>query len=107
VDYSADPDLIRSIVNDAVSQVEGVLHDRTTVVIRSMWDDDLGHQLSGVLYEARYFLEDVKQRSTIRSEVLEKIIRAFNVQGIPMASQPLTIHTAPHAPTVNEVVPSN
>lgn len=94
VDYSANPDQIRSIVNDAVSSVDGIIHERTTVVIRSMWDDDLGHQLSGVLYEARYFLEDVKQRSTIRSEVLENIIRDFNEHEIPMASQPVTLHSA-------------
>jgi len=94
VDYSANPEQIRSIVNESVSAVEGILHDRTTVIIRSMWDDDLGHQLSGVLYEARYFLVDVKQRSAIRSEVLEKIISGFIEQNIPMASQPLTIHNA-------------
>ena len=94
VDYSADPDLVRSIVNDAVAQVDGILHNQTTVVIRSMWDDDLGHQLSGVLFEARYFLEDVKQRSAIRSKVLERIITGFNQHKVPMASQPMTIHPA-------------
>jgi len=78
----------------AVSKVDGIYHEQTTVVIRSMWDDELGHQLSGVLFEARYFLEDVKQRSSIRSEVLEHIITGFNQNRIPMASQPLSITTA-------------
>lgn len=94
VDYSADAKQVRAIVHDAVLQVEGILHEQTTVVIRSMWDDDFGHQMSGVLYEARYFLEDVKQRSTIRSEVLERIVTGFNQHNIPMASQPLTVHSA-------------
>ncbi|MBX2836382.1 MAG: hypothetical protein KTR35_05980, partial [Gammaproteobacteria bacterium] len=70
--------------------------------IRSMWDDDLGHQMSGVLYEARYLLEDVKQRTTIRSAVLERIVKGFNQHRIPMASQPMRI--------VNEAIagePSN
>jgi len=91
VDYSADPDQVRQIVQSAVLKVDGILHEQTTVVIRSMWDDELGHQLSGVLYEARYFLKDVKERSTIRSEVLENIIIGFNQHKVPLASQPLSI----------------
>ncbi len=91
VDYSANPDQVRAIVFDATAKVPGILHDQTTVVIRSMWDDDLGHQLSGVLFEARYFLEDVKQRTTIRSKVLEGIITGFNEHNIPMASQPMSV----------------
>jgi len=94
VDYSANPDQVREIVQRAVAKVDGIYHDQTTVVIRSMWDDELGHQMSGVLYEARYFLEDVKQRSTIRSEVLEHIITGFNEEHVPMASQPLTVKNA-------------
>jgi len=90
VDYSADPDQVRSIVQEATRTVEGILHEQTTVVIRSMWDDEQGHQLSGVLFEARYFLEDVKQRTTIRSAVLEEIIRGFNHHNVPMSSQPMT-----------------
>ena len=50
VDYSANPDQVREIVQSAVQKVDGIYHEQTTVVIRSMWDDDLGHQLSGVLY---------------------------------------------------------
>lgn len=94
VDYSANPEQVREIVIAAVSEVDGIYHQQTTVVIRSMWDDELGHQLSGVLFEARYFLEDVKQRSSIRSEVLEHIITGFNQHRIPMASQPLSITTS-------------
>jgi len=91
VDYTADPDQVRELVFNAIASVEGILHEKTTVVIRSMWDDDLGHQLSGVLYEARYLLEDVKQRTTIRSNVLQKIISAFNEHKVPLASQPVTL----------------
>jgi len=88
-DYSADPDLIRALVMEATEKVDGILHEQTTIVIRSMWDDEMGHQMSGVLYEARYRLEDVKQRTAIRSEVLENLIKAFNREQVPMASQPM------------------
>lgn len=91
VDYSADPDQVRQIALEATQNVEGILHEKTTVVIRSIWDDDLGHQLSGVLFEARYLLEDVKQRTNIRSAVLAQIIKGINYHNIPMASQPMSI----------------
>jgi small-conductance mechanosensitive channel len=91
VDYSANPDKVREIVFAAIKKVDGILHDNTSVVIRSMWDDDQGHQLSGVLYEARYLLEDVTKRTVIRSEVLEHIILDFQKNKICMASQPITV----------------
>lgn len=91
VDYSAKPEEVKRAVTEAINKVDGIIKDTTTIVIRSMWDDAGGHQLSGVLYEARYRLEDVTQRTTIRSIVLENIIVAFQEQGIPMASQPVTL----------------
>jgi hypothetical protein len=45
--------------------------------------------LSGVLYEARYRLHDVKTRTTLRSMVLEKLIREFRENDFPMASMPI------------------
>ncbi len=91
VDYSADPDKVRELVLAAIQKVDGILEEKTTIVIRSMWDDDQGHQLAGVLYEARYLLENVTQRTTIRSAVLEHIIRSFNEHKIPMAAQPVAM----------------
>lgn len=91
VDYSAKPEEVRECVFAAINSVEGIIQEHTTIVIRSMWDDDFGHQLSGVLYEARYILEDVTKRTTIRSMVLENIISRFQEKQIPMASQPVSI----------------
>ena len=61
----------------------------TSVVIRSIWDDEQGHLLSGVLYEARYRLEDVKTRTVLRSTVLEKLIKVFQENEISMAALPI------------------
>lgn len=91
VDYSANPNEVRQCVLTAIEKVAGIIPDNTSIVIRSMWDDDLGHQLSGVLYEARYVLEDVTKRTAIRSQVLENIILNFQKNNIPMASQPINI----------------
>ena len=88
-DFSADPALVRETTINTTEQIDGIIQGTTTVVIRSIWDDDQGHMLSGVLYEARYKLEGVKRRTTLRSEVLEQIIGAFKREGIPMAALPV------------------
>ena len=88
-DYSADPKLVKQTTIDVIENIDGIINDTTTVVIRSIWDDDQGHLLSGVLYEARYRLEDVKTRTVLRSDVLEQLIIAFSEKGIPMAALPV------------------
>ncbi len=89
VDYSADPDLVKRITVEAVEKVDGVIDGTTTVVIRSLWDDDQGHMLSGVLYEARYRLEDVKTRTVLRSKVLANLIKVLKENDIKMAAVPM------------------
>ena len=88
-DYDADPALVKATTISAIEKIEGIIDGTTTVVIRSLWDDDQGHLLSGVLYEARYRLEDVKTRTTLRSQVLETLIREFRENEISMASFPV------------------
>ena len=88
-DYSADPELVKKTTIAAIEEVDGIIAGTTSVVIRSIWDDDQGHLLSGVLYEARYRLEDVKTRTTLRSTVLEKLIKSFNDNEISMAALPI------------------
>ncbi len=56
------------------------------MVVRSLWDDTGGHMGSGILLEGRYRIEDVRNRTKIRSEVLKNISRAFKAEGIPLAS---------------------
>lgn len=88
-DYSADPSLVKAKAIEAIEKVDGIIDGTTTVVIRSIWDDDQGHMLSGVLYEARYRLVDVTTRTTLRSTVLESLIKEFHDNDIPMASLPI------------------
>ena len=88
-DYAADPTLVKSTTINAIEEIDGIIDGTTTVVIRSIWDDDQGHLLSGVLYEARYRLEDVKKRTVLRSTVLENLIIAFKKNDIAMAALPV------------------
>lgn len=88
-DYSADPVLVKAKTIEAIEKVDGIIDGTTSVVIRSIWDDDQGHMLSGVLYEARYKLVDVTTRTTLRSTVLESLIHTFHENNIPMASLPV------------------
>jgi small-conductance mechanosensitive channel len=88
-DYSADIDLVKQTTIDAVNRIDGIIENTVTVVIRSMWDDEQGHLLSGILFEARYKLLDVKTRTPLRSEVLESILKNFQKANIPMAATPV------------------
>ncbi|MEM7360347.1 MAG: mechanosensitive ion channel family protein [Pseudomonadota bacterium] len=88
-DYSADPEVVKQKTIEAIEQIDGIIPGTTTVVIRSIWDDGQGHMLSGVLYEARYRLVDIKTRTTLRSTVLESLIKTFRDNGISMASLPV------------------
>lgn len=88
-DYSADPEVVKAATIEAIEKIDGIIDGTSSVVIRSLWDDDQGHLLSGVLYEARYRLEDVKTRTVLRSQVLESLIREFREKDIAMASFPI------------------
>jgi small-conductance mechanosensitive channel len=88
-DYAADPQLVKQVTLDAIEKIDGIIDGTTTVVIRSIWDDDQGHLLSGVLYEARYRLVDVKTRTTLRSVILENLIKEFHNNNISMAALPI------------------
>ncbi|MBX2849200.1 MAG: mechanosensitive ion channel family protein [Acidiferrobacterales bacterium] len=88
-DYDVDPALVKSKTIETIEKIDGVINDTTTVVIRSIWDDEQGHLLSGVLYEARYRLEDVKKRTVLRSTILENLIREFKTNNISMAAMPI------------------
>lgn len=88
-EFSAKPDIVRAKTIEAIEKVDGIIEGTTSVVIRSIWDDDQGHLLSGVLYEARYRLEDVKTRTVLRSTVLESLIEVFQENDISMAALPI------------------
>ena len=81
--------MIREITIKTIEQIEGIIEGSTTVVVRSIWDDEQGHLLSGVLYEARYRLEDVTKRTTLRSTVLEHLIEVFKENNVQMAAIPV------------------
>ncbi len=88
-DFSVSPALVRKLTLETIQQIDGIINDSATVVVRSIWDDDQGHLLSGVLYEARYRLEDVKTRTVLRSTVLENLIEVFQANEIHMAALPV------------------
>lgn len=90
-DYSADIDLVKQTTMDAINRIDGIIENTVTVVIRSMWDDEQGHLLSGILFEARYHLLDVKTRTPLRSDVLEAILKDFQKANIPMAATPVKV----------------
>ena len=85
VDYDADLSLTKEVTATAVSSCEGVLAESCTVIVRSL-DDSGGNMLTGVLMEARYRINNVRNRTMIRSEVLHKIIDQLRIHNIPIAT---------------------
>lgn len=91
VGYDADIDLTRKVAIEAIYSVPAVIPESASIVVRSLWDDSQGHLMAGVLVEGRYRIEEVRKRTVVRSEVLEKLLTALQQNGIPMASQPVQI----------------
>jgi small-conductance mechanosensitive channel len=94
VGYDADIGLTRKVALEAINSVPEVIPDTATVVVRSLWDDSRGHLMAGVLVEGRYRIEDVRKRTAIRSEVLERLLEGLQKNGVPMAAQPVQISGA-------------
>jgi small-conductance mechanosensitive channel len=74
VGYDADIDLVRKVVLEAINSVPKVMAGSAQIAVRSLWDDAQGHLMSGVLIEGCYRIENVRSRTAVRSEVLEKIL---------------------------------
>jgi len=73
IDYDADLELMKKVVKSAIESSKKVLSGSGQVLLRSV-DDSGGRMLTGVLVEARYQIEDVRDRTRIRGVVLEKIL---------------------------------
>jgi len=84
VDYHADLKAARTVAEKSIARSDGVLPDTADVVVRSVWDTTRGHLLAGVLMEGRYRIEDVRNRTRIRSGVLENVMADLHEAGIPL-----------------------
>ena len=94
VGYDADMGLTRKVALEAINSVGDVIPETATVVVRSLWDDSRGHLMAGVLVEGRYRIEDVRKRTAIRSEVLERLLEGLQKNDVPLAAQPVQIRGA-------------
>ncbi|MEO1856297.1 MAG: mechanosensitive ion channel domain-containing protein [Rubritalea sp.] len=91
VNYNADLDHVERVAKAAINSTPTVIANTADIVVRGVWDDDRGHQLSGVLVEGRYFIEDVRNRTRVRSQVLRNLIQHLNEANIPFATQRMRI----------------
>ena len=87
VDYGADLDRVSELAREAINATDGVIDDSADIVVRSVWDDDGGHGLGGILVEGRYRIADVRERTRIRSRVLQSVVRRLRAGGIEFAHQ--------------------
>ena len=91
VDYQADLAKTIEVAAKAINAIPEVMDDTMDIVIRSLWDDNQGHQMAGILIEGRYRIEDVKCRTPIRSKVLQSVHKALKENNIPYAAQPVKL----------------
>ncbi len=85
VDYNADLELSKKLIIKAIESCGKVIPGSAQVVVRSLWDDRGGHQLAGVLLEARYQIDNVRNRTVIRSTVLTEVLTILQENSIPLA----------------------
>lgn len=83
VDYEADLERASEVAAAAITATEGVIEGTAEVVVRSVWDDARGHTAAGVLMEGRYRIHDVRERTRIRSRVLEAVLAGLREAGVP------------------------
>ena len=83
VDYGADLEQACEVARLAIERTEGVIKETGQVLVRSLWDDERGHLLAGVLLEGRYRLKDVRARSRTRSVVLTNLMTDLRAANIP------------------------
>lgn len=86
VDYDADVDRAMEVVEAAIGRTGPVVEGSSQVVVRAVWDTRAGHLLAGVLLEGRYRIEDVRDRTRIRSTVLRNILADLKSAGIRLAA---------------------
>jgi small-conductance mechanosensitive channel len=84
VDYRTDLCKARECAQEAVEGTRGVIDGSVEIVSRSMWDDKGGHMLGGVLMEARYRIDDIRERTRIRSRVIENLLEGFHKAAIAL-----------------------
>lgn len=93
VDFSADLELSKKLIIEAIETCKDVIPGSAQVVVRSLWDDRGGHQLAGVLLEGRYRIDNVRKRTAIRSTVLSKVLKSLRKHHIPLAIAGLKIES--------------
>lgn len=82
VGYHEDISKVMDIAKAVIDAAEGTIDDTAEIVVRSLWDEESGALGSGVLMEGRYKIEDVTQRTRIRSRILTELLKTFKENNI-------------------------
>jgi len=77
IGYLEDVENVMELAKKIINEAEGPIEGTAEVVVRSLWDEEGGALGSGVLMEGRYKIENVKERTRIRSRVLTNLLRGF------------------------------
>lgn len=95
LDYGADISKAREVTRATLTPMDGIDGDSIELLARSLWDQTGGHMHAGVLVEIRYLIDDVRERTRIRSRVLEALLAAYREADIPLARPHLSVIAKP------------
>jgi len=95
LDYSADISKAREVTRATLAPMDGIDGNSIELLARTLWDQTGGHMHAGVLVEIRYLIADVRERTRIRSRVLEALLAAYREADIPLARPHLSVITEP------------
>lgn len=89
IDYDTDPGQARTVVSDAVADLESVKNAPNPQVIATRFDD------SAIVLECRVWIGDptMRRRLETRTDVIEAIVDAFDREGIEIP-YPQRVHSA-------------
>lgn len=96
VGYHEEIEKVIILATDVINKTDGTLDGTAEVVVRSLWDEESGALGSGVLMEGRYKINNVKERTRIRSRVLTDLLRAFKVNNIEFGHAIFEVAKAPN-----------
>ncbi|MEM7260354.1 MAG: mechanosensitive ion channel family protein [Planctomycetota bacterium] len=85
VSYDTEFGRLRELCEPCVESAAGVVPGSAEMVVRSIFDQTRGHLLSGVLVEVRYRIEDIAERTRIRSVILQQLLTLFAKESIELA----------------------
>ena len=92
VDFNNNLEKVKDVITASIKEIDGIVEGSPYTVIRALSDDKAGHMVSGVLVEGRFKIKDIRKRTAVRSNALEKIHQNFKKNSIELSSHRISLN---------------